>query len=284
MKPVRCWVLRAGCWVRVLGPACWVLRAGATCWVLGATCECPTFLLGVHVVAAQQHSYLPAEVEAGGRLYQANCTGCHGPEGEGIAAVNFSKAQFRRAASDDDLVRVIIRGIPGTPMPPSTFSEPQAGTIVAYLRAMGADGTRASAGDPIRGKAVFDGKGQCLTCHAVSGNGSRVGPNLTEIGAFRRQVELERSLREPDAEIRAENRVVRAVTRDGVTITGRLLNQDTFALQLIDSNERLLSLEKANLREYAVLKNSLMPSYRDRLSVQEMTDLVSYLVSLRGHP
>jgi putative heme-binding domain-containing protein len=242
-----------------------------------------SLLIGFQALAAQQHSYLPAEVEAGGRLYQANCTGCHGPEGDGIAAVNFSKAQFRRAASDADLVGVIIRGIPGTPMPPSTFSEGQAGTIVAYLRAMGVDGTRASAGDPIRGKAVFDGKGQCLTCHAVSGNGSRVGPNLTEIGAFRRQVELERSLREPDAEIRAENRMVRAVTRDGVTITGRLLNQDTFALQLIDSNERLLSLEKASLRDYAVLKNSLMPSYRDRLSVQEMTDLVSYLVSLRGH-
>src|SRR5580704_3637838 len=133
---MRCWVLRAGCRVQVLGAACWVLRAG-----------CLTFLVGVEVVAAQQHSYLPAEVEAGGRLYQANCTGCHGPEGDGIAAVNFSKAQFRRAASDADLVRVIIRGIPGTPMPPSTFSEGQAGTIVAYLRAMGVDGTRASAGD-----------------------------------------------------------------------------------------------------------------------------------------
>jgi putative heme-binding domain-containing protein len=259
---------------------CWVPRAGAACWVLGAGCL--ALLCVVQALAAQQHSYLPAEVEGGGRLYQANCTGCHGPEGDGVAAVNFSKGQFRRAASDDDLVRIIIRGIPGTPMPPSTFSEGQAGTIVAYLRAMGGEGTRTSAGDPNRGKAVFDGKGQCLTCHAVSGNGSRVGPNLTEIGAFRRQVELERSLREPDAEIRAENRVVRAVTRDGATITGRLLNQDTFALQVIDSNERLLSLEKANLREYAVLKNSLMPSYRDRLSVQELSDLVSYLVSLRG--
>jgi len=276
---MRCWVLRAGCYVRVLGAGCRVLRAGATCWVLGAGCF--SLLCVINALAAQQHSYLPAEVEAGGRLYQANCTGCHGPEGDGIAAVNFSKAQFRRAASDDDLVRVIIRGIPGTPMPPSTFSEGQAGNIVAYLRAMGGDGTRA-AGDPIRGKAVFAGKGQCLTCHAVSGNGSRVGPNLTEIGAFRRQVELERSLRDPDAEIRAENRVVRAVTRDGATITGRLLNQDTFALQVIDSNERLLSLDKSNLREYAVLRNSLMPSYRDRLSAQELSDLVSYLASLRG--
>jgi hypothetical protein len=31
-----------------------------------------------------------------------------------------------------------------------------------------------------------------------------------------------------------------------------------------------------------VLRNSLMPSYRDRLSVQELSDLVSYLASLRG--
>src|SRR5580693_3498824 len=144
---------------------CWVLRAG--CWVLGAA-GCFTFLSVINALAAQQHSYLPAEVEGGGRLYQANCTGCHGPEGDGVAAVNFSKGQFRRAASDDDLVGVIIRGIPGTPMPPSTFSEGQAGTIVAYLRAMGGEGTRASAGDPNRGKALFDGKGRCLTCHAVS--------------------------------------------------------------------------------------------------------------------
>jgi putative heme-binding domain-containing protein len=268
------------CRVRVLDTGNRVLGAE----VLGAGCL--ALLCVVHLLAAQQqHSYLPGEVEAGGRLYEANCTGCHGPEGDGVAAVNFSKGQFRRAQSDDDVMRVIIRGIPGTPMPPSSFSEGQAGTIVAYLRAMGGDGARggASAGDPNRGKAVFDGKGQCLTCHAVSGNGSRVGPNLTEIGRFRRRVELERSLLEPNAEIRAENRAVRAVTRDGVTITGRLLNQDTFTLQMIDSNERLLSLEKSDLREYAVLRNSPMPSYRDRLSVQELSDVVSYLVELRGH-
>jgi putative heme-binding domain-containing protein len=253
--------------------------------LLGAGCL--ALLCVTRVFTAQQHRYLPEEVESGGRLYQGSCTGCHGPEGDGVAAVNFSKGQFRRAVSDDDLVRVIIRGIPGTPMPPSSFSEGQAGTIVAYLRAMGGEeprGAAASPGNRDRGKAVFDGKGQCLTCHAVSGTGSRAGPNLTEIGAFRRRIELEHSLLEPDAEIRPENRVVRAVTRDGATITGRLLNQDTFTLQVMDSNERLLSLEKANLREYAVLRKSPMPSYRERLSVQELADVVSYLVSLRGRP
>ena len=131
---------------------------------------------------------------------------------------------------------------------------------------------------------MFEGKGQCLTCHAVGGVGSRLAPSLTEIGSFRRVVEMRTSLIEPDAEIRPENRSVRAVTRDGATITGRLLNQDTFTLQLLDAQERLLLLEKSNLREFSLLKTSPMPSYRDKLSAQELADLVGYLASLRGRP
>ena len=233
---------------------------------------------------AQQGKYLPGEIEGGGRLYSANCTGCHGPEGDGVAAVNFSKGQFRRASSDEDLARIIVSGIPGTPMPPGNFSGSQAATIVAYLRSMAGSGATPATGDAARGRMVFEGKGQCLSCHAVNGAGSRVGPTLTEIGSFRRVVELRTSLIEPDAEIRPEHRTVRAVTRDGATITGRLLNQDTFSLQLVDSNERLQSLDKSNLREITLLRSSSMPSYRDKLSTQELADVVGYLASLRGRP
>src|SRR5215468_615826 len=94
------------------------------------------FALCAASALAQQPRYLPGEVEAGGRLYLANCTGCHGPEGDGVAGTNFSQGKYRRAASDDDLVRVIVRGIPGTPMPPTGMSEGQAATVVGYLRSM----------------------------------------------------------------------------------------------------------------------------------------------------
>ena len=231
-----------------------------------------------------QQRYLPGEIEGGGRLYQANCTNCHGPEGDGVAAVNFSKGQFRRASSDDDVARIIVSGIPGTPMPPGNFSGSQAAAIVAYLRSMAASSASLAAGDAARGRMAFEGKGQCLTCHAVGGTGSRLGPSLTEIGSFRRVVELRTSLVEPAAEVRPENRSVRAVTRDGATVTGRLLNQDTFSLQLVDSNERLQSLDKSSLREFTILTSSAMPAYGDRLSAQELADVVSYLVSLRGRP
>jgi mono/diheme cytochrome c family protein len=78
------------------------------------------------------------------------------------------------------------------------------------------------------------------------------------------------------------NRSVRAVTRDGKVITGRRLNEDTYSVQLIDEHENLVSLEKANLREYTVSKTSAMPSYKDTFSTQERADVLAYLFSLKG--
>jgi putative heme-binding domain-containing protein len=109
-----------------------------------------------------------------------------------------------------------------------------------------------------------------------------VGPVLTEIGTTRRVADLERSLLDPSAEIRVDNRSVRVVRNDGTVVTGRLLNQDTFTVQLLDSTERLRLLQKSDLREVTVLKESPMPSYKDRLTASELSDLITYLSSLRG--
>jgi len=232
---------------------------------------------------AQGHGFTPQDIESGGLLYQANCTGCHGPEGDGVAGVALGSGKFRRAALDDDVAKIILSGVPGTAMPPSAFSEAQAMWIVAYLRSLaeGPTGGPVTLGDRARGKAIVEGKGQCLTCHSVGGVGSRVAPALTEIGATRRTVELQRSLLEPSAEIRTDNRFARAVGRDGTTTTGRLMNQDTFTVQLLDMQERLVLLDKATLREVTVLKESPMPSYKERLTPAEVADVVAYLAGLR---
>ena len=75
---------------------------------------------------------------------------------------------------------------------------------------------------------------------------------------------------------------VRAVTRDGRTITGRRLNEDTYSVQLIDAQDRLVSLVKADLKEYQLLKKSPMPGYEGKLTGEQLGDLVAYLASLRG--
>ena len=78
------------------------------------------------------------------------------------------------------------------------------------------------------------------------------------------------------------NRPLRAVTRGGEVITGRRLNEDTYTVQIFDERERLVSLDKADLRELTVLAASPMPSYAETLNEAELADLLAYLVTLKG--
>ena len=217
------------------------------------------------------------------RQYTNNCVYCHGPEGDQIPGINLLQGKFRRTLSDDDIARIIREGIPGTGMPAQNMNEGNARTIVAYLRSAAAvPASTVPGGDAARGKTIFEGKGDCTTCHRAAGVGSRSGPDLTDIGALRRAVELEKSLLDPGAVVLPQNRFVKVVTKDGAAVTGRLMNQDTFTLQLIDSQDRLRSYRIADLRQHSVLTTSSMPSYKDRLSSQDLADVVAYLVSLKG--
>ena len=164
-----------------------------------------------------------------------------GRKATACAGVNLGSGKFRRASTDDEMVRIIIGGIPGTAMPPSTSRRgrpvPSWPTCARLPRRQ--RGT-AIPGDAGRGRPIFEGKGQCLTCHSVGGSGCARRAGADRVGALRRAVELQRSLVEPSGEIRSDNRPVRVVTPTGATITGRLLNQDTFSMQLLDSSERLV--------------------------------------------
>jgi putative heme-binding domain-containing protein len=242
------------------------------------------FLLSALMAGAlcAQQGYSPADIQTGKQLYGVNCSNCHGPNGDFVSGVDLGHGKFRRASTDNELVAIMEQGINGTPMPPANLSDQQAHQIVAYLRSLAAaTDSGASKADLAQGKALFESKG-CLNCHRVEDHGSRVGPDLTDVGARRKAADIERSIVDPNAEILPENRYVRVVTRDGATITGRVLNEDTYSLQLIDSKEKLLSFQKADLSKFEFLKNSPMPSYRDKLSGNELSDLVGYLVSLKG--
>jgi len=65
-------------------------------------------------------------------------------------------------------------------------------------------------------------------------------------------------------------------------VTGRLLNQSTFSVQILDSAQNLRASNRADLREFVMNQTSEMPSYRGTLDSQEAADLVMYLTTLRG--
>ena len=79
-----------------------------------------------------------------------------------------------------------------------------------------------------------------------------------------------------------KNRIYRVVTRGGKTITGKLLNQDEYSLQMIDSAGQLVAFQRADLRDAGFVQTPPMPSYRDKLSAEEQADLLAYLGSLKN--
>ena len=225
--------------------------------------------------------YDPANIEAGARLFAAQCAPCHGANGDLIVGVDLRRGQFKTVVSDEDLVRVLATGRPGAGMPAfAAFVPSEVTGVIAFIRAGFDPDVRV--GDPNRGQTIFSGKGACATCHRVGGRGPRVASDLSDIGALRTPRSLQRTLLDPSGSLLPANRTLRAVTRDGRTIRGRRLNEDTYTVQLIDEQERVVSLTKADLRSFEVSKDTAMPSYGGTLTPDEVSDLVAYLLSLKG--
>jgi len=244
------------------------------------------FVLGSGRLTAQFPAGGPpsqADLEVGAQIFAAQCVVCHGATGNLVAGVDLRSGRFNRASNDSELMEIVTTGIKGTAMPPFSFTRAELTGIVAYLRNMrGFNAGAGTRGDPARGQAIFEGAGRCTSCHRVYGNGPRLAPDLSSVGALRTAAELERAVVDPSSAIQFENRTIRAITRDGRTVTGRRLNEDTYTVQIIDDQERLVSLTKADLREYSVITKPSMPAYKDRLSSQDVSNVVAYLLTLKG--
>jgi len=249
----------------------------------------PKTLLILHAASliafAQAHSYSQGEIEEGIRRYRISCIGCHGGDGASVTGIDLARGKFRRVSSDEEIVDVIVNGIPGTAMPPTQIPPIRAYAIVAFLRSMnspnGAKSIAAARGDGTRGKDLFAGKGGCAQCHRIRGSGGRSGPDLSEAGLTLRPIEIETAMLDPDADYLLLGKPFRVVATDGRITSGLLLNQDTFSVQILDSKGDLRSYPRNELRESGPAK-SPMPSYRGKLDPQELADLIAYVGAQRG--
>jgi putative heme-binding domain-containing protein len=224
--------------------------------------------------------YTQEDIAKGGLFYDAQCFQCHGRDGDQISGIDLRRGLFRRSQSDEDLAQTITRGTPGG-MPAFKLDPAELTGIVAFIRAGFDTSASVRVGDAARGRAVFQGKGECSTCHRVAGQGPRSAPDLSDIGIARAPAMLERSVRDPSGALLPINRPVRIVMRDGRTIRGRRLNEDTHTVQIIDEKERLVSVMKKDVRSFDAAKESAMPAYTGKLTDNEIADVVAYLLTLR---
>src|SRR5262245_19046587 len=136
--------------------------------------------------AAHPGEYAPADIAYGARLYDAQCTTCHGADGDGVGGVDLKSGKFRNAVTVQDLTRVILTGVRGTGMQAFAFDQSEIAGILAYLRNMNAfDRGSVKAGNPDRGRTTIESKGDCFRCHRIGAQGSRVAPDLGDVGAIR---------------------------------------------------------------------------------------------------
>jgi len=234
------------------------------------------------------------DIRQGKLLFEGLCSRCHGFEGAGGEGPNLNRPTLTRAQDDESLRAIIRDGIPDRGMPRvrrTTDNEQR--QLIAYVRSLGRATPSARVGDPQKGSGVYQRTG-CASCHIVSGEGGTTGPELTSIGSQRGADYLRQAVLDPGAmlphgsqQVPSRNLdeflPVRVITREGREIRGVRINEDTFTIQLRDSNNQLHSFRKADLRQIEKeFGKSLMPAYKERLSATDVNDLVAYLSGLGG--
>jgi putative heme-binding domain-containing protein len=140
------------------------------------------------------------------------------------------------------------------------------------------------AGDASRGRRLFDEteRTRCKVCHQIDGEGGQVGPELTSIGGKFDRPHLIESLLEPSRQIVEGFRTTVVVTKGGGVLTGVAKARDERQLTLLDAGGREHVLERGEIEELSESSASLMPQdLAEQLSLEEFTDLIAYLESLR---
>lgn len=233
----------------------------------------------------------PKAVTQGAVLFRQECVFCHGVSARGgMRGPDLTTGSWSHGGSDAELAATIRDGVQGTAMPPNKLTEEEIWQIIAYLRTRQQPAT-APTGDARRGETLFFGAMRCASCHIVNGRGGRLGPELSTVGSARSRSYIVESIREPgrhltengawDATLRYDT--VTLVTADGTTIVGVPMNEDTFTVQVMDTSERVHSLEKKSLKTFQHENRSLMPAYDvNRLSNADLDDVVAFLQTLRA--
>ncbi len=237
----------------------------------------------------------PAAIREGASLFRANCSPCHGLSARGgPKGPDLSSGRWAHGSSDAEIFRTITQGVAGTEMPANAFADSEIWSIVAYLRSLSPI-VHPVSGDHKKGEEIFGGLG-CSTCHMVNGRGGVLGPDLSRVGASRSVSYLSDSIRHPSKDL-SEGIVdpnnglgmpmvydaVTVITPSGERITGIAKNEDTFTVQLLDTNQHFHFFLKKDLKRVIHEKRSLMPAYSEQaVGPEELNDLVAYLQSLRG--
>ncbi|HEX7446185.1 MAG TPA: PVC-type heme-binding CxxCH protein [Pirellulales bacterium] len=130
-------------------------------------------------------------------------------------------------------------------------------------------------GDATAGKEVF--KKQCAKCHTHSGEGAKVGPDLTGM-AVHPKAELLTHILDPSRNVEGNYRVYTVVTDDGRVLNGLLAAETKTSIELIDAEAKRHSVLRENIDELAASTKSLMPEgFEKQVPSDDIVNLLEFL-------
>ena len=254
------------------------------------------------LVAQDKNPYAgdPKYAQLGEFQFRLNCAFCHGLGAKGGGrGPDLTRAQKHHGSSDADLFRTITNGVPGTAMPPNGstgqgvgMTDEEIWQVITYIRSVEVKSPAQSVGDAAHGKQLFFGSAACSTCHMINGKGGRLGPDLTATGSARATDYLVESVRNPSRrlaqgifetmkEFAQEYETVKVETNDGQKLTGVVVNEDSFTLQMFDTGEHLHLFDKSQLRSFQKSRESLMPAYDQKtLGDKDLQDIIAFMLSV----
>ncbi len=135
-------------------------------------------------------------------------------------------------------------------------------------------------GDVAEGRTLFFGKATCLSCHSVGGRGADFGPDLSNIGEIRSRHDILEAIMYPSASFAREHETSKIVTKNS-SYLGIIKEQlpDVFIIATGPGSK--VRVPRSEITFIEPEEVSMMPpGLLKQLSIQEISDLVSYLESL----
>ncbi|HEV3003722.1 MAG TPA: PVC-type heme-binding CxxCH protein, partial [Pirellulales bacterium] len=130
-------------------------------------------------------------------------------------------------------------------------------------------------GDAAKGKQVF--KEQCLKCHTHSGEGTKIGPDLTGMAAHPKS-ELLIHLLDPSRSVEGNFRQYAVVLDDGRVLNGLLASETKTSIEVIDADAKRHSVLREEIEELVATRKSLMPEgFEKQVSPEAVRDLLEFL-------
>jgi putative heme-binding domain-containing protein len=142
----------------------------------------------------------------------------------------------------------------------------------------------ASKGNAVRGEAIFRRSDvNCTKCHAISGAGGGVGPDLSPLGSASPVDYIVNSIMLPDQAIKEEFRTLTVQTADGQVYQGIVADKDDKRIILREATGDLRTIPAADVED-SKEGGSLMPKgLVNFMTRAELVDLVRFLSEL-GKP